>query len=633
MSLVLNTLPFSLSALAVFTVAHRVLPPANSFLNYSFQDPPRLLTDTFQHSKPVSCYTSLSLSLARKLALYQFVLNSVICITLVSAVVTAELVLCEIGNWLSADARILVWKLATTTLIAMLIIAIPLFQIFTIIYTSQTPVISRFKYPLIALTFSIWLLIFYYIGQFIPLPPPEPSQNSMPSVSARSLASYYYNYYTSNSRSFYEETLSRIVVIGVCAMALLSGFAAVSTPYTIFIAKRKTVDLVDIEHVQRSLEKTTDLLFAKTEQIQDLKHKVSFRSSISSTSLSSIMMSIRAAATGDDQMSSEKTGLSTEIDSLQKLKYSLENDAQSLKSAYQEQQYEKTKTGKLLKKAYVVFSFYCIYRLCSVLFFNNPIKRATRIFSMALHAKSKSPIDADIISSASDSLVGFAGSPNTDSFSQSDALAITLAHIVLKIHPTSDLNAWTRQIGFILSGLLFIGSISSAITTFNSLTKAFPLLQLEPHLYFINFQSQREPASPTSFDKPSHRSHPTSSFLSSLSASFLNFPSFSLLVFSQFLGIYIISTSLLLRSNLPQEMSSAITSALGAPLDVDFVESLFDTIFALVAMVSLIGIWFAERSSSGLIGSGRGAALKSSFDEITYGFFDEEKMLDSGKFS
>lgn len=671
MSLLINTLPFSLSALAVLAAAHKILPPFKSFLDYSQYYPHQDTRDSISSpsGRTATCYNQFSLTLAKKLVLYQLVLNAIIYTTLTSAVITVELVLCEIGDWLSADARIVVWKLATTTLIAMLVVAVPLLEIFTILYTSPKFLIARLKYPLTAVIFSLWLFLFYYLGRFIPLPPPEPAKKSV-MMTTRSLASYYYNYYASNTRSFYEETLSRIVVIGVCAMAVLSGFAAVSTPYTIFFANNRKVDSIDIELVQRSLETTNDLLASKTEQLQDINHKIHARSSMSSTSLRSIMMSIRSAATGGDALTNEKTGLSMELDALEKMKDSLENDLQVLKSAYHDQQYQKTPMGRLIRRAYLVFALYCIYRLFTVLFLRNPIQRASHIFTMAINAKflagntdtvAGSVASASIGSAAAagDALVGTASSVDQASSSvdsslvRSDALAITLAHIVVKIRPTADIGAWTRQIGFILSGLLFLGSISSALTTFNSLTKAFPLLRLEPHLKFTKYQPKHHhhhdekpvyhsyPATSSnlSSSSPSLSSSTSSTPINSLIASFFDYPSFALLIISQFLGIYIISTSLLLRSNLPQEMSRAITSALGAPLDTYFVESLFDTLFALVALVSLVGIWLAERWKTSLTaaGAGMGASMGMSPSALGmmsgdgYGYFDEEKLLESGK--
>lgn len=694
MSLILNTLPFSLSALAVLAAAHKVLPPFKSFLDYPHQKSSTSAAaaadqhlfspkkDSFLHST----ISFFSWPLSRKLVLYQFILNLIIYVTLTAAVVTVELVLCEIGDWLSSDARVLVWKLCTTTLIAMLVIAIPLLEVFTILYTSPIYAVSKLKYPLTIVVYTLWLFLFYALGRYIPLPPPEPVKSV--SAATRSLASYYYNYYTTNTRTFYEETLSRIVVIGICAMAVLSGFAAVSTPYTLFFSSPKKIDPIDIEILQRSVETTNDLIATKTKDLHDVETRLRLRSSMSSTSLRSIMMSIRSAATGGDDLTQEKSGLQMELDGLVKMNDSLEGDLRFLKSTYQSQQFEKTYFGRLIKRAYFIFALYCIYRLFTVLILRNPIKRASTIISMALNAKSKSSngvmgsgIGVSSSHSHSDSSGDTSATAQSLTIAQSDALAITLAHIVTTIYPSSDLDAWTRQIGFILSGVLFLGSISSALTTFNTLTKAFPLLRFEPHLLFTNdetlqqqqqsqqqfqlqqyslnseksqshshsqLQQQSQPISPSQPFHPHHNrygskggshNHHHSSPSFALS-SFFNYPSFSLLIISQVLGVYIISTSLLLRSNLPKEMSTAITSALGAPLDTYFVESLFDTMFALVAVLSLVGIWIAERS--GILGNGSRSASRASSifggnpggDSSDFAFYDEESILESsGKLS
>lgn len=189
MNIIIDTLPFSLSALGVLAIAHKILPPFKSFLDYShyiYQDPLSASHTTLPSSKFVSCYSAFSLSLARKLVLYQFVLNAIIYATLTSAIITVELVLCEIGDWLSPDSRIIVWKLTTSILIVMLVLAIPLLEIFTVIYTSHIQIISKLKYPLIASSFSLWLFLFYYLGLFIPfLHPICPQTFLLPLLSDR----------------------------------------------------------------------------------------------------------------------------------------------------------------------------------------------------------------------------------------------------------------------------------------------------------------------------------------------------------------------------------------------------------------------------------------------------------------
>jgi hypothetical protein len=62
------------------------------------------------------------------------------------------------------------------------------------------------------------------------------------------------------------------------------------------------------------------------------------------------------------------------------------------------------------------------------------------------------------------------------------------------------------------------------------------------------------------------------------------------LIISQIAGTYVISSALLLRSNLPAEVSSVITEALGAPLEGRFVEAWFESVFLVAVGLTATGI-------------------------------------------
>lgn len=500
LGLLFNSLPFAVSAFTVFLCSHK-------YLN----------TLRVQLSWPVA------------IAFHT---------TTTASIVVVELVLCEICNWPSAQTRLILWKIITFILLAMLVVAIPLLEAF--LYISPFFRQRRARYPLTAGIFLGWILLFIKMGKYIPI--------------------------VVKKRSLTEETLSRIVVIGICAMAVLSGFAAVSTPYTVFFSTPKRVTLEDIDRTKRSLQTTTSLLQSKEHAYRVVQNKIRDRQFMSSTNLrSKIMSSIKASVVGDE-LTQEFQSLEMELDALKKMYTSLSHDLDSLQTTYNTQLRNRTVLGKVIAKAYVIFAIYCIYRLITILFFRNPVSRARTLVKLSLSSASTSSV------SVSSSALA------TSSIAQNDALAITIAHFAAKFSSYTDVDAWTRQIGFILSGFLFIGSISSALTTYNSLSKAFPVL----------------------------KSKAASSHLG-----------LGALIVSQVSSIYILSTSLLLRSNLPKEMSSAITSALGAPLDVVFVESLFDTCFALVAVISLIGLYVANRYKDEF------------YDDDSY-LFDEEYLLESG---
>lgn len=567
MSLFFNTLPFGLSACAVVVAANKYLPPLGKLGNS--QTHPVHSSSLYNSQSPNGQFASILRPLRQlhakdlhhalaSVSLQQLLVNLAVYTTITASVVIVELVLCEICGWLDPAAKVLVWKTCTSVLLSMLVVVIPILEAFLWLYSSPSYLVMKFKYPLTALAFLAWMFIFSKLGNIIPLPPPEHVNV------AKSLTS---TYWTPVSRTFAEETLSRIVVIGVCAMAVLSGFGAVSAPYTVFISKPKVVSVQDMERLQNSIETTSSLIHSKQHAHDMVQAKIRDRRLMSSTNLRmKILSSIRASVGGGDELTEEFQTLEVEINALKNMQESLANDLRSLQSTYSSQIARKTVSGQLIYRAYFIFALYCIYRLITVLFLRNPFERAHTLLVLAgKHSK-------------------HTGGMGEMTAAKSDALAITIAHIAVKFSSYSDIDAWTRQIGFVLSGFLFIGSISSAVTTFNSLAKAFPFLKQDNLLHITS------------------SSNGTGSF-----------SGLGLLIGAQVVAIYILSTSLLLRSNLPKEMSSAITAALGAPLDTMFVESLFDTFFALVAVVSLLSLYVVHRYKLGQ-------------DDYLY---DEESLLES----
>ncbi len=71
------------------------------------------------------------------------------------------------------------------------------------------------------------------------------------------------------------------------------------------------------------------------------------------------------------------------------------------------------------------------------------------------------------------------------------------------------------------------------------------------------------------------------------------------LLVAQISATYVISNALLLRSNLPMEMKSVISEALGSPLEPGFVERWFDGWFLVASVGTAFGIWVGKRFGSG----------------------------------
>ncbi|KEQ96618.1 hypothetical protein AUEXF2481DRAFT_38879 [Aureobasidium subglaciale EXF-2481] len=144
--------------------------------------------------------------------------------------------------------------------------------------------------------------------------------------------------------------------------------------------------------------------------------------------------------------------------------------------------------------------------------------------------------------------------PNT-TFATSDPINNVLALITTHYDPTLNREAWARQISFVLTGVMLLLSFNAVLQTFRLFTRFFPGLA-----------NRVQSAIP--------------------------------LVISQVAGAYVISSALLLRSNLPSEVSSVISEALGAPLEGRFVEAWFESWFLIAVVTTSIGIFVSRKIGS-----------------------------------
>ncbi|EKG20141.1 GPCR 89-related protein [Macrophomina phaseolina MS6] len=195
----------------------------------------------------------------------------------------------------------------------------------------------------------------------------------------------------------------------------------------------------------------------------------------------------------------------------------LSNSLLALQARRQAQLRSKTVLGRLLNVFSYGFSMYCLYR----------IGATTLTTFRRLHA------------------------PDT-SFSNSDPINNVLALLAKHWDPALDRAAWSRQISFLLAGVMLLASFNSVLQTFLLFTRLAPsLLQ-----------------------------HAQSNIA---------------LIVSQISATYVISSALLLRSNLPPEYRGVISEALGAPLEPGFVERWFEGWFLAACVVSGLGIWLGRK--------------------------------------
>ncbi|KAI9833669.1 MAG: hypothetical protein M1826_006760 [Phylliscum demangeonii] len=424
--------------------------------------------------------------------------------TIALAAVLAELILCEISNGFDPAARALVLQLTMSSLLILLIIVTPLLQIHSVLaslgwqFTSSSsssavargPGRFRMAWVLLAMGFAAWVAAFWWIGQGLP---------------GTDLHAQGYR----AGKSLNEACLERVGVIGISLMALLSGFASVSALWQNFGVKVRPVTEADLARKQAGLAATEELLATKRSRLRALDRKIS--DAPPEGFVSKVMGSIRGH--GDV---SERKAVQMEVAGLETMARSLASSLSILRHRRQGQRQASTATGRVLVLMSYGFAVYCLYRILATSFAT--LRRWWR--------------------------------PDA-TFSGTDPINHLLAVVAKHWDPSLDRLAWSRQISFLLSGLILLASFNSVRQTVHFFARVTPAL----------VQQARANAG---------------------------------LLVSQISGTYVISSALLLRSNLPREVGSVISAALGAPLDSAFVDRWFESWFLAASGLTAVGILVAR---------------------------------------
>ncbi|XWW93351.1 hypothetical protein V2A60_001284 [Cordyceps javanica] len=148
-----------------------------------------------------------------------------------------------------------------------------------------------------------------------------------------------------------------------------------------------------------------------------------------------------------------------------------------------------------------------------------------------------------------------AGGPPA-SFSSSDPINRFLGLLALHWDPKLDQLAWARIISFALSGVVLLASANSALQTFHLFARWAPGLLRHAQANLA-------------------------------------------LVVGQVAATYMISASLLLRSQLPLEARSAVGGVLKGALSPVFVDGWFEGWFLTGSALTVLGLWLGRRLSGG----------------------------------
>jgi hypothetical protein len=309
-----------------------------------------------------------------------------------------------------------------------------------------------------------------------------------------------------------EESLNRVGVIGITLMALLSAFASVSAPWHSFAARPRPATDADLARKQAGLDATNEMLAAKRSRLRTLQRKMSTEPT--GGFMTKVKNSIRPSS--DTQ---EAKALTFEISGLETMSMSLSNSLTLLKTRHAAAQRAATPLGKALTIPSYAFSIYCLYRIFTC--FLNTTRR-------------------------------FFADPGTR-LSNTDPVTRFLSLLAKHWDPSLDQEAWSRQISFLLSGVILAASFTSVLQTFHLFTRFTPGLL---------YQAQTNAA----------------------------------LIVAQIAATYVISSALLLRSNLPENLGTAITGVFGSQtLDSWWVDAWFDRWFLVGVGATALGIWAGRK--------------------------------------
>lgn len=243
-----------------------------------------------------------------------------------------ELIIFEILGVMDSKSRYFHWRLELTLLLLMVIAVIPLYFAYSCI-SNITFVSEKWVH---FLTVGIWIVYLYGLWR---IGDPFP------------LLSVSHGIFT------IEQAVSRIGVIGVTVMALLSGFGAVNYPYTSMSYFIRPVSQGDIINLERRLLLTMDMISGKKKRIAiDLKK---YKPSAEKPSIWGILHSVRQRSSGSENIGQ----LRLEISGLEELSRQIFLEIHSLRNMQERQIWAKTFQGKYFNVLGHFFSIYCLWKI------------------------------------------------------------------------------------------------------------------------------------------------------------------------------------------------------------------------------------------------------------------------------
>ncbi|XP_042906392.1 Golgi pH regulator isoform X2 [Parasteatoda tepidariorum] len=268
-----------------------------------------------------------------------------------------ELIIFEILDVLHSSSRYVHWKLGLYAILFMLIVVLP-FYIGYFVLSNIRFVQKKLIKPLTVVSWLVFMYLFWKIGDPFPILSPKHGILSI------------------------EQGISRIGVIGVTLMALLSGFGAVNYPYTSMAYFMRNVSPSDIQSQEKKVMQTLDMIIVKKKRLA-LHEREKQQQSTLSHATSGIWSMLKSVTTSSSSSVENISQLKQDIRALEELSRQLFLEAVDIHNMQERIEWSKTLKGKYFNCLGYFFSLYCMWKIF-IFFYAISSSKSSNIIVLAL---------------------------------------------------------------------------------------------------------------------------------------------------------------------------------------------------------------------------------------------------------